>query len=104
MDLLEFAVRYLGVVTVAVLVGGMVYKFIRYVALARVHTPKPEFRWVEHIERHAGIFNIGFWHWILWHWVPWRLPPRDGIIPLHAAAETSPIGAAFTKRWADSRR
>ena len=64
MDLLEFTLYYLGPVTVAVLVGGMVYKFIRYVALARVHTPKPEFRWREHVEKHAGIFNIGFWHWV----------------------------------------
>ncbi len=64
MDLLDFALYYLGPVTVGILVGGLVYKFIRYVALARVHTPKPEFRWREHIEKHAGIFNIGFWYWI----------------------------------------
>ena len=64
MDLLDFALYYLGPVTVAILVGGMVYKFIRYVAFARVHTPKPEFRWREHVEKHSGIFDIGFWHWV----------------------------------------
>ncbi|NPA69636.1 MAG: hypothetical protein GXO26_02425 [Crenarchaeota archaeon] len=64
MDLLTFVLWYLSIPTVAIFVGGMVYKVMRYALMARILVPKPEFRWREIAIRKGSFWDIGFWHWI----------------------------------------
>jgi len=63
-DLLSFVLWYLSIPTVAIFVGGLVYKVMRYALLARIHVPKPEFRWREKAIKKGSFWDIGFWHWI----------------------------------------
>ncbi len=64
MDLLTFALRYLSIPTIAILIAGFTYKAVRYALFARVYTPKPEFRWRDIAIRKGSFWDIGFWHWI----------------------------------------